>query len=314
MVTARNLCATRLSRFLAYLLLRSPQRSEIIIALIALQFELLCVQTRTSNNHPKGTSDLLGEKAALVIGHPGHELRVHHWLEIARPLTFVLTDGSGREQRSRLPSTVKILRETGAKPAPIFGLWTDAKAYEILLTGNLDALIEVIRDLTRAFLENGIRAVAADAMEGFNPTHDLCRCLANAAILIAEREAGYRIANFDFPLVGAPNAAPADLRNRCVRLEVDEQALARKRAAAENYPEMKAEVEAAISRFGLEVFAIELFRPVTSGLALTLSGEPFYETHGENRVKEGHYAEVIRYRQHVAPLLRALWDKLGLPA
>src|SRR5437762_7018935 len=266
-------------------------------------------ETTTSLGHP-----LLHANAALVIGHPGHELRVHHWLEIARPLTFVLTDGSGREQRSRLPSTAKVLRETGAKPAAIFGLWSDAKAYEILLTGNLDALIEVTHDLARAFLENEIRAVAADAMEGFNPTHDLCRYLANAAILIAERESRHRIANFDFPLVGLPDTAPAGLRDRCVRFALDERALARKRAAAENYPEMKTEVEAAISRFGLEVFAIELFRPVTSDLAMTLPGEPYYETHGENRVKEGHYLEVIRYRQHVEPLIRALYDKLDLPA
>lgn len=257
---------------------------------------------------------LLHGNVALVIGHPGHELRIYHWLEIARPLTFVLTDGSGREQRSRLPSTAKVLRETGAKPAPIFGLWSDAQAYEILLTGNLDALIGVTRDLANAFLENDIRAVAADAMEGFNPTHDLCRYLTTAAILIAEREAGHRIANFDFPLVGLPDAAPAALRDKCLRLELDGHALERKRAAAENYPEMKIEVEAAISRFGLQVFAIELFRPVTSDLAMTLSDEPFYETHGENRVKEGRYSEVIRYRQHVAPLMRALYDKLSLTA
>src|SRR4030095_641561 len=29
-------------------------------------------------------------RAALVSAHPGHELRVHGWLEIARPLVFVL--------------------------------------------------------------------------------------------------------------------------------------------------------------------------------------------------------------------------------
>jgi hypothetical protein len=264
-------------------------------------------ETTTSLRHP-----LLHTNAALVIGHPGHELRVHHWLELARPLTFVLTDGSGREHRSRLSSTAKILRVTGAKPAAIFGHWTDAEAYDILLTGNLDALIEVTQDLARAFLKNDIRAVAADAMEGFNPTHDLCRYLTNAAILIAEREAGFPIANFDFPLVGLPDSAPPGLREKCVCLKLDEHALARKRAAAENYPEMKPEVEAAISRFGLEVFAIELFRPVTSELAMALSDEPYYETHGENRVKEGHYSQVIRYRQHVAPLMRALCDKLDL--
>ena len=36
-------------------------------------------------------------KAALIVAHPGHELRVHHWMELARPLVLVLTDGSGRQ-------------------------------------------------------------------------------------------------------------------------------------------------------------------------------------------------------------------------
>jgi hypothetical protein len=34
-------------------------------------------------------------RAALVIAHPGHELRALHWLRLSRPCVFVLTDGSG---------------------------------------------------------------------------------------------------------------------------------------------------------------------------------------------------------------------------
>src|SRR4029077_339919 len=94
-------------------------------------------QKRTSANRRQPDSAVLEGNAALVIGHPGHELRVHHWLEIDRPLTFVLTDRSGRGQQSRLPSTAKVLRNAGAKSATVFGRWTDAQAYQILLCGNL---------------------------------------------------------------------------------------------------------------------------------------------------------------------------------
>ena len=38
-------------------------------------------------------------KDFLFVAHPGHELCVHGWLEIARPKVFVLTDGSGRSGR-----------------------------------------------------------------------------------------------------------------------------------------------------------------------------------------------------------------------
>lgn len=43
-----------------------------------------------------------GARAGLMIAHPGHELLVHGWLEVAHPRVFVLTDGSGRCAQSRL--------------------------------------------------------------------------------------------------------------------------------------------------------------------------------------------------------------------
>src|ERR1700704_6287649 len=147
-----------------------------------------------SKNHPGRSSVIAQGNAALIIGHPGHELRIHHWVETGRPLTFVLTDGSGRGQQPRLPSTVSVLHRAGAKPAPIFGRWTDAQAYEILLSGNLGALAGLTRELAQAFVANEIRVVVADAMEGFNPTHDLCRYMTNAAVLIADRASSRKIA------------------------------------------------------------------------------------------------------------------------
>jgi hypothetical protein len=251
--------------------------------------------------------------AALIIGHPGHELRIHHWVETARPLTFVLTDGSGRGQQSRLPSTTNVLHRAGAKPAPIFGRWTDAQAYEILLSGNLAALAGLTRELGQALIANEIQAVVADAMEGFNPTHDLCRHLANAAVLMADRATGRKMANFDFVLVAPPDSAPETIRDHCIRLQLDPAAMTRKRVAAENYPELKEEIEAAISKFGLEIFATELLRPVPADLSASYESRPFYETHGEGRVKEGHYHQVIRYEEHFRPLMEALWRELDLP-
>jgi hypothetical protein len=269
---------------------------------------------RHSQNHPDGNGGILCGNVALVIGHPGHELRIHHWVETARPLTFVLTDGSGRGLPSRLPSTENVLRQAGAKPAPIFGRWTDAQAYEILLSGNLGALTDLTRELAEALGANNTEAVVADALEGFNPTHDLCRYITNAAVLIADRTSGRETANFDFVVVAPPDTAPAEIRNRCVRLQLDESALTRKRIAAENYPELKKEIDDAIAKFGLEVFATELLRPVGARSSDGCEDQPFYETHGENRVREGHYQRVIRYRDHFKPLMQALWRELDLPA
>ncbi|MEN3370525.1 MAG: hypothetical protein V7609_2668 [Verrucomicrobiota bacterium] len=270
-------------------------------------------QKRVSTSRRRRNRAVLEGNAALIIGHPGHELRVHHWLETAHPLTFVLTDGSGREERSRLASTANVLRKAGARSAAIFGRWTDSQAYEILLSSNLAALNSLTAELAQALVENNIQAVVADAMEGYNPTHDLCRYITNAAVLIVERTSGRKIGNFDFVLVAEPDAAPAAIRDQCVHLQLDQDALARKRLAAENYPELKDEIEAAISRFGLQIFATELLRPVIPDLSANFSGQPYYETYGEDRVKRGHYEKVIRYRENVFPLMQALWRELDLP-
>jgi hypothetical protein len=39
---------------------------------------------------------------------------------------------------------------------------------------------------------------------------------------------------------------------------------------------------------------------------------PYYERVGEGRVSSGHYRDVIRYRENVRPLMKALWREAGL--
>src|SRR5258706_14972165 len=79
-----------------------------------------------------------GGSAALVVAHPGHELRVYGWLLEARPKVFVLTDGSGRTGRSRLSSTTKLGTDAGARFGRIYGRFTDIAVYEALLDGNFE--------------------------------------------------------------------------------------------------------------------------------------------------------------------------------
>jgi hypothetical protein len=72
-------------------------------------------------------------RAALVVAHPGHELRVHGWLEQARPLVFVLTDGSGGSGVPRLGSTARLIDRAGAERGSIFGRVPDRDLYAAIL-------------------------------------------------------------------------------------------------------------------------------------------------------------------------------------
>lgn len=246
----------------------------------------------------------------MIIGHPGHELRVHHWLETARPEVLVLTDGSGRTNQPRLGSTTKILQRAGAMPGPIYGRFTDAALYDVMLSGKYEVAVALVKEVADWLVAGEFDLVAGDALEGYNPSHELCRYLIGAACERVRRQTGRIIPNYDFLLVNRPDECPMELRPRAICLHLDDAAIGRKLAAAEGYPELKHEVESALNKFGKGLFATEWLRPISNdaGLDPAPAAVPFYETHGEKQMASGHYQQVIRFREHLLPLAQALWD------
>ena len=245
--------------------------------------------------------------ALLVVAHPGHELRLHAWLEMARPEVWVLTDGTGHGSPDRLPSTRRLLAAIGARPGPVFGAFSDRAAYEMLLTGEAVPAAAIAERLAERLAGEEEPYVVADALEGFNPVHDLCRVLVDAAVVLAEGRRGTVLA-FDFPLEASPDAGGSDGDGRDVRLELDESALARKIAAARAYPEMAAEVDRALATHGEQAFAVERLRAVRPLRPLDeqLASPPLYERYGEQRVAAGRYATVLRLGEHFAPFAEEL--------
>ncbi len=244
-------------------------------------------------------------RAALVIGHPGHELLVHGWLEVVHPIVFVFTDGSGRSNQSRLASTTKVLNQTGAKCGSIYGRLTDAAGYAAILNHEFDLFVRLAEELCGALMAERIDYVAGDAFEGYNPMHDACRLVINAAVTIA-RARGHRVANFEFSLVDRPGTChePRHANGGCCLL--DEAALERKMAAAKGYTQLGGEVLAALERTSTEAFRVECLRPVDSGRDYRRDDSPFYEQYGEKQVAAGYYHRVLRYDEHIAPLAEAL--------
>jgi hypothetical protein len=261
------------------------------------------------------TPSPLTARTALIVAHPGHELRVHRWLELAKPTVYVLTDGSGRTERSRLASTTHVLAQTGARPGAIYGWCSDVELYAAVLAGDTPFLLRLMHALVEALDGVGAECVVGDAMEGFNPSHDICRFLINAVVSLVRQRTERELGNFDFLLDGSPRDCPADLQDRAVRVELEDGALERKLAAAQGYPELRAEAETALARFGSQLFRTEWLRPVADwrqGLDGMAEEPPHYERVGEGRVSSGLYADVIRYRENVRPLVKALWRDAGL--
>lgn len=249
------------------------------------------------------------KNVALVIGHPGHELRVFHWLEMARPVVFVLTDGSGRLGPSRLPSTTRILDQVGASKGSFYGGLSDGEVYKAILNHDFDLFIELARELSRFLVDETVGYVAGDAAEGYNPTHDVCRLVIGAAVEMANRSGVNEVANFDFLLTGATAGSAG---NHDIRIEVDDDSFARKMAAARSYSGLESEVNAAIKNNPERAFRVECLRPVKNhGIIFGQDDIPYYEKYGEKRVAAGKYSEVIRYREHVLPLAEALRQRIN---
>jgi len=247
------------------------------------------------------------KRTALVIGHPGHELLVHGWLEVTHPLVFVFTDGSGRSNQSRLASTTKILNQTGAKCGSIYGRLTDAAAYAAILNHEFDLFVGLARELCGAFVAERIDYVAGDAFEGYNPMHDVCRLVINAAVTVARRARGHRVANFEFSLIGQPDACHEPPHVDGIWRLLDEAAFARKMAAAKGYAQLAGEVLTALERTSTDAFRVEYLCPVDPSAAdYRCDHPPFYEQYGEKQVAAGYYDRVLRYEEHIAPLAEAL--------
>ena len=107
---------------------------------------------------------------------------------------------------------------------------------------------------------------------------------------------------------GAPDECPTEDLNDAIILKLEDAAYTRKIDVARSYPEMATEIERVFKVHDVDVFRVECLRPVRYGLDI---GNRFqhpcvYERYGEKQVAAGIYTEVVRFREHLAPLAEHL--------
>lgn len=266
----------------------------------------------------------------LFVAHPGHELCVHGWLEQVRPTVFVLTDGSGRSGQSRINSTTKVLTNAGAKTGSIYARLTDPEIYRAILDHDFAVFLGLTDEFAQALVHYEALSVAGDAIEGFNPAHDVCRLIINSAVDIVRHRHAKLIVNREFLLVGRHDSYPDELRPDATWLQLGDEAFQRKLKMARGFDELKTEIDAALdgdlqvlrrhpelstnlmtlhNSIGIEAYRIECLRPAQESMvSLNLFRKqlPFYEHYGERGVAEGNYEHVIRFHEHILPIAEAL--------
>ncbi|NMJ40768.1 hypothetical protein GWK16_05915 [Roseomonas sp. JC162] len=228
----------------------------------------------------------------LIVAHPGHELRLHGWMERERPLLCILTDGSGSVAPARTRYSAALAEGCGAPCGPVFGMMPDRDWYAAILAGDLGPFRAAAGAIAAAAQAGA--PVVADPVEGYNPMHDLAAALADA---VAAVTGGARLT---YPLTAAQGGGRA--------WRLDAAALARKRAAVAAYTPLAAEA-AALLKADPEALAEERILPAAHGWPAAMDPLPAYERFGAERAQAGVYGRVIRYADHVRPVALALRDQ-----
>ena len=250
-------------------------------------------------------------RCALIVGHPGHELRILAWLTRMQPIVVALTDGSGHLGLPRVDISKTFLLEAGATPSRLYGRLTDKDIYSKLLEQDHAFFVDLAETIADLLIEQRVEFVAGDAIEGYNPTHDICRLLIDRAVGIASNELGYAIKNYAFPLVGHPSFEGTPENSIMIELSTEELAL--KVSKAFEYAQnaggvLVSEVALSVTKYGQDAFAKEIL--CTQNTRAALKGfeqePPFYELYGKSQVMAGFYTQAINYREHIAPIARTV--------
>lgn len=237
-------------------------------------------------------------KALLIVAHPGHELRIFHWLELARPIVSILTDGSGGDKASRTGYSEATLAAAGAVPGPVFGTMPDQAWYRAILERDVALFRQVVEAIVAPAAGEAACTVVSDAADGYNPVHDLTSAVGRAVAVRLEA-AGVKVRRM------ASAAVPGVKGDVAERLDLDEVACARKLAAVRAYQPLAEEARRILAADPASL-AHETF--VEDDFDWPEDFRPQWETFGADRVDAGRYRTLITYRDHVRPIARALLD------
>jgi hypothetical protein len=175
-------------------------------------------------------------RAALITAHPSHELKVHCWIEQAKPLAFVLADGTAYTGRNAsMAATDRVLRDAGAEPGCVYGDFPERAAYAALLRRDWRFFIDLAGEIAASLAREQVEYVVGDAAEGSILIHDVCRLVIDAAVEQARQLSGRHIASYDFLVEGPPDGCPAAIRNQALWVRLQPADLERKAAAARRF-------------------------------------------------------------------------------
>lgn len=236
------------------------------------------------------------DRALLIHAHPGHELRLFHWMERVKPIVFLLTDGSAREAPSRTGYSARCVESANSKCGAVFAAAPDRAWYEAILRRDVAPFIACAEAAVATAVKNRCTLIVTDAVDGYNPMHDLCEALGAAVIAMLRRE-GRQARHLVSRAVSGSDGEVV------VELQLDGQAKRRKQAAVEAYTPLAEEARCLLES-DTSALAVERLR--RAEFSWPGHWSPAWEEIGRARVVSRCYAEPIGYTSHVRPIALAL--------
>lgn len=194
---------------------------------------------------------------ALAIAHPGHELRLHGFLEQTSAFVFILTDGSNRAGQDLMMDSIKAIDKAckhGKKLSlaymqsneskKIFKLSNheadpgnehlkDTQIYNEILNQHTDLFAMYINFMATNLIKYKIDYLVSDSSEGTNVCHEINSIMADIAVKLVEKKLGRKIIRYDFAIDKPYNE---HLQDDYIHIELDSDAINRKLDAMLKFP------------------------------------------------------------------------------
>lgn len=254
-----------------------------------------------------------GPTNVVVFSHPNHELAVFGLLQRLRPRLVYLTDGGGAR---RVAETVEGLARIGLEGQATFLDHSEASFYTALLAGDAAFFTAVAERVRHGLAAPAPRQVFCDAVEFYNPLHDLALPIVAAALR------GSDAALFEVPLVYQEVAAaesyvvqrlPPSRRGAQIALRLDDAELAAKCHARDlGYRMLQRQMGPVVSQLSDTHLATEIVAP-----AATAPAPPGpdcvlrYEWRAQRLLAQGAIERAITWSAHYRPLASVLFGAGG---
>lgn len=248
---------------------------------------------------------------AAVFSHPNHELAIFGLIQRLRPSIIVyLTDGGGQ---TRVSETKAGLRSINLLNHATFLNYPEQSFYESLLARDSRFYSRVVDRVSKLLEAVRPSQVLCDAVEFYNPVHDLALPIVRAAL-----RARSEVAVFEVPLCYQESRNPDDYEiqrlpvsraNSQVEVHLTATELEKKLDARDHiYSALLKQMGPLISQLTRAHLGLEVVATASSSLPEPDSDRILrYEWRGELLRSRGKVKDVITYSRHFLPVASPLF-------